>query len=99
MLNTVYMPMKPIRVNQTLPEETCGEMPACGAHEPVNQPRLAAEFRGHPTRRVGNVRKRQREHQRPEHAARIIEASRVHSFHAASTMMAMKMVPSPTMMW
>jgi len=29
MLSTVYIPMKPIRVNQAFPEDTCSNMPAC----------------------------------------------------------------------
>src|SRR5579872_493087 len=41
-----------------------------GAHEVVDQPWLAADLRRHPSRRVGNVREGQAEHQDPEHPVR-----------------------------
>src|SRR6476646_175619 len=46
-----------------------------GAHESVDQPGLAANFRGHPAGGVGDIRQRQAEHDDPEQPARFIQLS------------------------
>ena len=71
----VYIPMKPSSVNSMLPAETIGEKPSAVRMQSVDQPGLAAEFGRHPAGRVGDVRERQREHQDPEHPARVEESS------------------------
>src|ERR1035437_4777874 len=44
-----------------------------GAHKAIDEPRLAAEFGGHPAGGVGNVRQRKAEQQRPQSPARRVE--------------------------
>ena len=66
MPSTVYIPMKPSSVNMPLPADTSSNTrrPSASAHKPA---RLAAEFRRHPTRGVGDVGKWETQHQDPEH--------------------------------
>ena len=49
------MPMKPSSVKSPLPAETWCDVAVARAHQPVDQPGLAAELGGHPAGRVGDV--------------------------------------------
>ena len=95
----MYMPMKPSSVNQHVAGDDVRGSAHGGAHQAVDQPGLAAEFGGHPAGGIGDVRQRNGKHQDPKHPARVVEfvARREETLRPA--MMAMKMVPSPTMMW
>ena len=44
-----------------------------GAHEPVDEPRLASQLRGHPARRGGDVGEGKGQHQNPQQPARLVE--------------------------
>ena len=67
------MPMKPIRVKSALPAETCGDDALRRAHQAIDEPRLAADFRGDPAGRGGDIREGQHQHQQPEQRPRVIE--------------------------
>src|SRR5262245_42335023 len=44
-----------------------GARPLCGSEEAIDEPGLAAQLRGHPSRGVPDVREREREQQNPQH--------------------------------
>ena len=69
-----------------------------GAHQAVNQPGLAAEFRGHPSGSVRDIRKRQSSAGESRASSAHGKACRATAGKRETTIMAMKMVPSPTMM-
>ena len=90
--------MKPSSVNRPLPAETRGRNAIGRAHEPIDDPGLAAQFGGHPSGRGGDVGKGQRQHQSPEQRLAFDTDRPRHSDQAHNSMSRISKVPMPTMM-
>ena len=90
--------MNPISVNNALPGRNMRRYSLRGAHQSVDQPRLAPQFRRDPARRswrcMGTAARSIRIHS----IGREVNSLPRHSSHAAIAITAMKIVPSPTMM-
>jgi hypothetical protein len=91
----VYRPMNPIKREPAVARRHLRRRAIRGAHQAIDQPRLAAHFGGHPAGGGGDVGKRQHQHQQPQHVTARETACRASSNSTDAPMPRRRWSPVP----